>query len=111
MSRGVAADDITVAMQRTIKQLCDWYRNDWQYYQVVCQYGDYCDSLCGIDDYEYAEGEVCNDLAHQVAGQMEDDGYTVTGKPQPPTDEEKRASRVAAFKQRLANNRKLGCWP
>ena len=85
-SRQVAAEALAAARRQTIAQLVNWYENGWQWYGVRCRYdalGDEFEaSLWGIDDAEYAEREIKVEMALDVADQLEQAGYTVTGKPE-----------------------------
>jgi len=82
----VAAEALAAARRQTIAQLVNWYENGWQWYGVRCRYdalGDEFEaSLWGIDDAEYAEREIKVEMALDVADQLEQAGYTVTGKPE-----------------------------
>jgi hypothetical protein len=105
-SRQVAAEALAAARRQTIAQLVNWYEDGWQWYGVRCRYdalGDEFEaSLWGIDDAEYAEREIKVEMALDVADQLEQAGYTVTGKPEcrrGQSREEKRRSlryRLAA---------------
>jgi len=59
--------------------------NGWQWYGVCCHFealGDEFEaSLWGIDDAECAEREIKIEMALDVAHQLEEAGYTVTGLP------------------------------
>jgi len=84
-SRQVAAEMVAAERRRTLAQLVDWYGNGWEWYGVRCRFetlGDeYSDSLWGIDDAGYAE-TLKEEIALNVAAQLEEAGYTVTGKPE-----------------------------
>jgi len=83
-SRGVAAEMLALARQQTLAQLVNWYENGWQWYGVRCTLevlGDeYEASIWGIDNADYAE-EIKIDVALDVAHQLEEAGFTVTGRP------------------------------
>ena len=83
-SRQVAAELVAAERRRTLAQLVEWYDSGWEWYGVRCRFellGDeYNDSLWGIDDAEYAE-PLKEEIALNVAAQLEEAGYTVTGKP------------------------------
>ena len=71
--------------RRTLAQLVKWYGDGWEWFGVGCRFivlGDeYVDSLWGIDDPEYAE-TLKEEIALNVAAQLEEAGYTVTDKPE-----------------------------
>ena len=65
---------------------------------------EYSDSLWGIDDAEYAES-LKEEMALNVAAQLEEAGYSVTGRP------EHRQSYTRADKQaRLSRNLAAQNW-
>ncbi len=76
------------ARRRTLAQLVKWYEDGWQWYGVKCCFkvlgNEYGDSIWGIDDANFAE-EVREEVALQVAAQLEKSGYTVTDKPGRPS--------------------------
>jgi hypothetical protein len=82
-SRQVAAEMVAAERRRTLAQLVKWYDSGWEWYGVRCRFevlGDeHNDSLWGIDDAEYAE-TLKEEIALNVAAQLEEAGYTVTGK-------------------------------
>jgi len=84
-SRQVAAELVAAERRRTLAQLVKWYDSGWEWYGVRCRFealGDeYQDSLWGIDDAKYAES-LKEAIALNVAAQLEEAGYTVTGKPE-----------------------------
>jgi len=83
-SRQVAAELSAAEKRRTLAQLVDWYENGWQWYRVKCNFSilseSYSDSVWGIDSKESAE-EMREEIAGQVASQLEEVGFTVTGEP------------------------------
>lgn len=79
-SKQVIAECIAEAKRRTIEQLVNWYANGWEWYVASAEYRDYSDSVCGIDEYSYAEQSAV-DCAREVARQMEADGFIVEDIP------------------------------
>jgi hypothetical protein len=83
-SRGVCAEMVSIARQKTLDLLTGWYENGWQYWGVKCDFErlgqDFSDSIWGIDDDKYAD-DLREEIALNVASQLEIAGYTVTGKP------------------------------
>ena len=90
-SKGVAREKERQEVACTLAQLVDWYRNGWEWWGVECNFNGCHDSLCGIDDYGYAD-EIREEIAGNVACELEKKGYTATGKPQP--NRQKRFSRL-----------------
>jgi len=84
-TKQVAAEAIAAQRQRTLAQLVDWYENGWQWYGVKCDFfvlgEEYHASVWGIDDEEYAEKYAREEIASEVAHQLEEAGYTVANKP------------------------------
>ena len=85
-SRQVAAEAVAAERRRTLAQLVKWYNQGWQWYGVRCKLvilgNEFADSVWGIDDPDYAEQEVVEEIANAVTRQLENAGYTVTGKPE-----------------------------
>jgi hypothetical protein len=107
-SRQVARETVAAERRRTLAQLVKWYDSGWEWYGVRCRFealGDeYDDSLWGIDDAEYAE-TLKEEIALNVAAQLEEAGYSVTGKP------EHRQTYTRADKQaRLRRNLAAQSW-
>jgi len=84
-SRQVAREAVAAERRRTLARLVEWYADGWEWFGVKCDFevlGERFDaSLWGIDDPDYAEREVKEEMALDVAHQLEKAGYTVTGKP------------------------------
>jgi hypothetical protein len=103
-SRQVAREAVARDRQRTIEQLIDWYQDGWQWWYVSCDYLDASDGVGGVDCEEYASGDCAEECAVNVAAELEDRGYTITGKP------DRRAgyveNRRMVYRHRLA----LGTW-
>jgi hypothetical protein len=81
-SKQVAAE--LVAQQRAFRMelLIGWLVNGWEYWVVCAEFNGYEACGCGgIDDYDYASGEVRAELADELAEQLEEDGFVITGKP------------------------------
>jgi len=107
-SKQVAREAVAAERRRTLAQLVKWYGDGWAWYGVRCRFdalGDeYSDSLWGIDDPEYAE-TLKEEIALNVAAQLEEAGYTVTDKP------EHRQGWTRADKQaRLSRNLSAQNW-
>jgi len=107
-SRQVAREAVAAERRRTLARLVKWYDSGWEWYGVRCRFEalgeEYQDSLWGIDDAEYAE-TLKEEIALNVAAQLEEADYTVTGKP------EHRQTYTRADKQaRLRRNLAAQSW-
>lgn len=80
-SKQVAREAVALMRRQAIDQLVRWYNNGWEWYEVIGDFMGYAASCSGIDDYAYALKEVRREIANEIAAKMEDDGYTVVGKP------------------------------
>jgi hypothetical protein len=83
-SKQVARERQAESKKRLLAQIARWYREGWYVYQVVCEFRDYSESLCGIlvdEEFDDYLDEVKVEMAYEVAGQMEDHGYVIEGKP------------------------------
>ena len=84
-TKQVAREAVAAARRKTLDQLVEWYSDGWDWWAVVCEFTvlgkSYCDSLSMIDSHDYAE-EQREEIALEVAHQLEADGYTVTNKPE-----------------------------
>jgi len=85
-TKQVAMEAVAAERRRTLRTLCNWYENGWEWYGVRCNFAiggeEYSASVWGIDDSEYAEKYVREEMARDVTAQLEAAGYTVTGKPE-----------------------------
>lgn len=82
-SRQVRAESIARAKRQTIEQLVKWYENGWQWYGARAQFGEYEDSVWGIDSEEYAVEVAETEMRWEVAAQLEENGFIVADKPAP----------------------------
>jgi hypothetical protein len=86
-SKQVAREAVAADRQGRLRQLRNWYANGWEWYGVKCDFrilGDHYDaSVWGFDSEEFA-GSEREEVAYEVVAQLEKDGFTVTGKPEPP---------------------------
>ena len=101
-SKQVRFEAIAQSRRKATEQLVKWYCDGWHVYCAVAKYGDYTDSLGGIYDDAYGEyaSEYVDECRNNVADQLEDDGYTVENRPDPP----KPYNRVDAFKDSIRRN-------
>ncbi len=108
-SKMVAREAVALERRRTLAQLVKWYENGWTWYGVKCEMTVLDDvyeaSVYGIDDDEYARREVAGEIASEVAGQLERDGYTITDKPEEqhprPWEAKSREQKQAMLGRRL----------
>lgn len=82
-SRQVASEMVALARRKRIEQVCRWYSQGWEWWGVRGELKGCVASVWGIDDYDYANTEMCEEIAVELAGQLEDAGYVVTDKPEP----------------------------
>lgn len=102
-SKQVQAECNACEIGRTIDQLAKWYANGWNYYGVTCDYFDCHDSIWGVDDYECAAGEMTQEIAANVADQLEEAGHIIENRPEP----EKRFSNgytVSGWRDAMKRN-------
>jgi hypothetical protein len=99
----VRFEAIARAKRKALDQLVRWYTDGWSEWWVRAEYGDFESSVGGIledhDCTDYAE-DCLLDARHEVAGQLEDAGYTVTGRPAAPD----RYNPVDWFKDKIRRN-------
>lgn len=102
-SKQVRFEAIARAKRKATEQLVQWYCNGWYIWLACAKHDDYSDYLGGIwdDDYssDYVE-ECILECRRNVAGQMEDDGYIVEGKPRPANP----YNRIDSFRDRIRRN-------
>jgi len=89
-SRQVAAELVARNRRRRMATLIKWLEYGWEYYGVTGDYEGYHSSCWGIDDYKYANDDVRYECAHDIAAQMEADGFIVENRPDP--DNQKKAN-------------------
>jgi hypothetical protein len=86
-SKQVAAEMTALWERRYIDQLVKWYIDGFEWWWVKCEYeidGEiYEASLSGIDDYDHADTTVREELAFDVACQLEKMGYVIKMQPPP----------------------------
>lgn len=101
-SKQVRAEAIATAKRNALDQLVKWYCDGWYVWVAVAEYGDYMECVGGIYDDCYGDyaREEAESMRREVAARMEDDGFTVTGQPDPP----KPYNRVDAFRDRIRRN-------
>jgi len=83
-SKGVARELSASARTRTVKQLSRWYRNGWEWFHVFGEYKGAMGACGGIDDYDYADGGMRNEIAEEIAAELEREGYTIVNRPVEP---------------------------
>lgn len=112
-SKQVAREVVARDNQQYINQLTDWYENGWNYWYVTVSFivggKIYDDSLGGIDDHDYATEDIVPELCGQIAYALEQDGFTVTGKPGE-TEEEKKQYKLAIKRAQLCRHLNMFNW-
>jgi hypothetical protein len=109
-SRQVAAERVADQRRRQLDQLVKWYTDGWEWWGVTCEYADEGASVWGIDDADYADEYVRDEIASEVARQLEDKGYTVTGKPEDERRLTAGGQSMTADAWRAHYKRNLQCW-
>lgn len=82
-SKQVARERAAESLARRIDQVADWYRHGWAWYGVTLDYMGHHASCWAIDDADYARRDVVPEVAAEVADALEEEGYTVAGRPDP----------------------------
>jgi len=106
-TRQVAREAVALERRRTLAQIVKWYSEGWQWYVVKCEFTVLDDvyeaSVWGVDDFDYASRNVVDEIAGEVAYQLEKAGYTVTGKPEArrPWEATTREHKKAMLERRL----------
>jgi hypothetical protein len=105
-SKQVARELEACSRRRDIKRIVEWRRyGEWQYYYVSCKFYGIHESLSGIDDEEYANDYVRNEIADQVAYALEKRGYVIRGSRKLP-----KAVRKKGHLERLHRNLNSQNW-
>jgi hypothetical protein len=86
---------------QTIDQLVKWYSDGWEWYVASASYGDYRESVGGIDSYSYAEQMAEDELRWEVAATLERAGFIIQNKPEPKPDYSKLDAARDRFKRQL----------
>lgn len=96
-SKQVRFEAIARAKREATEQLVKWYEDGWYVNVAFAVWGDYSDNVGGIygDDCD----EMIEECRHNVADQMERDGYIVEGRPEPAI-----YSRVDAYRDKIKRN-------
>ncbi len=106
-TRQVACEAVALERRRTLAQIVKWYSEGWQWYGVKCEFTVLDDvyeaSVWGIDDADYAARDVVDEIAGEVAYQLEKIGFSVTNKPEPrrPWEASTREQKCAMLERRL----------
>jgi hypothetical protein len=100
-SKQVRFETIARAKRKATEQLVNWYENGWHVNCAIAKYEDYVNSVGGIYDDAWGDysRECVEECRHEVAAELEKDGYIIEGRP-----EQKQYSRVDAFKDRIRRN-------
>jgi len=85
-SKQVWLERVARIKRSALDQLVKWYEDGWSYNYVRAEFGDYSDGCGGIlcddttDGIKYLDTMVL-ESRHEVASQLEDNGYIVEGRP------------------------------
>lgn len=108
-SKQVARELVARQNQKYIDQIVEWRVDGYQCYVVAVSVTlagkTYDESLCGVDDEDYAKKEVTLELAYQIAHQLIDDGFTITGMQDRSGNyvEARRRSTIERMRHRMAS--------
>ena len=80
-SKQVAKQLTARSMGKRREYLASVYANGYEVWGVVCDFLDFHDSVWGVDDYEYARGEMSEEIALNVASEMQSAGFDVVNLP------------------------------
>lgn len=102
-ARQVAAELCAQAKRRTLDAIATIYKNDTagydlDFWHVCLKFHGYRADVGNVQGLDYAQCETAQELALIVAGEMESDGYTITGK------SDLRAHRLTSQQERFKNN-------
>lgn len=99
-SKQVRFEAIAAAKRKATEQLVAWYADGWEVNCACARYDDYIDSLGGIYDDDGAYTDECvEECRHEVANQLENDGFIVDCRPQ-----KAQYSLVDAMRDRIHRN-------
>jgi hypothetical protein len=82
-SKQVARELEAEGLRKAIDQLVKWYEEGWEWFGVKCEYLGAEASVWGVDDEDYANEYVRDEIAGEVSHELERDGWLVEGQPQP----------------------------
>ena len=105
----VAHEAVAAARRKTLELLVNWYENGWEWYGVQCEFSvldeDFGPS-CGASTTRNMPSDVVDEIAGEVAYNLKQAGYTVTGQPQ----EEKKltAKQFGTAVTSTASNKGIG---
>lgn len=88
MSRQCAAEAAAEVKRNVIEDLVRWYKDGYIWYGVVCDFKGHHASLWGIQAENDDPGDpyldnVKEEMAEEVAGELEKQGYTIVNRPVP----------------------------
>jgi hypothetical protein len=106
-SRQTAREAVANDRRRTLDILKGWYRDGWEWWYVHCDYLDASAGVGGVDDYEYASEACADEIAGEVAHDLEKKGYTINGIP---TEADRRTSYLENRRYHLRQNLLMGTW-
>lgn len=97
-SRQVSRELVAAARRDTIDAIRNVYDDGVYYWAVRGEFKGCQDSICGVDDFDFAKNHVRRDIADSIASQLEAIDYIVDGKP------DCRAERLEAYRNALKLN-------
>jgi len=104
-SKQVAREMVALSIRKRLDQLVKWYTHGWEWWCCNVEFKGFTDGVGGIDDFDYANGEVRRECAENIAYELERIGYVVTGRPTPDPPLVRQQKR-----DRFRRNRTLFSW-
>ena len=80
-SKQVAKQLTARSMAKRREYLASVYANGYEVWGVSCDFRGFHDSVWGVDDYGYATGEMSEEIALNVASEMQAAGFDVVNLP------------------------------
>ena len=80
-SKQVAKQLTARSMAKRREYLTSVYANGYEVWGVSCDFQGFHDSIWGVDDYEYARGELSEEIALNIASEMQAVGFVVENIP------------------------------
>lgn len=80
-SKQVAKQLTARSMAKRREYISSVYANGYEAWGVSCDFQGFHDSIWGVDDYTYARGELSEEIALNVASEMQSAGFDVVNLP------------------------------
>ena len=80
-SKQVAKQLTTQSMAKRRAYLASVYANGYEAWGVSCDFRGFHDSIWGVDDYGFAAGEMSEEIALNIASEMQSVGFDIVNLP------------------------------